>query len=183
MLLNFQPGKLILLSVLTLFLGIFSGFSIVLLIPLLQILTNSENQNNNIADFFLDLANSVGWTLNIESILIAYVILLSAMAFLQLWKSLLDAKFQQSFIYQIQQRLFHKIIMADWELLNNRSKTSHLQIFTTEVPNLADYFFFIMRVLTGIIMAGSYVTWALFVSSKFTFFIVFRWFCSVFLSS
>ncbi|MFQ3174402.1 MAG: ABC-type siderophore export system fused ATPase/permease subunit, partial [Flavobacterium sp.] len=119
MLLNFRPGKLALIFVLTLFLGAFSGFSIVLLIPLLQILTPSTGgRTNHIATIFNDLAEKAGIQLNLETILIIYVILLSAMALLQLWKSLLDANYQQTFIYQIRRRLFRKIIMADWELLN-----------------------------------------------------------------
>ena len=172
MLLNFRPGKLVLIFVLTLFLGAFSGFSIVLLIPLLQILTPSTGgRTNHIATIFNDLAEKAGIQLNLETILIIYVIMLLAMALLQLWKSLLDANYQQTFIYQIRRRLFRKIIMADWELLNNRSKTNHLQVLTTEVPNMANYFFFIMRVLTGLIMTASYIAWAMLVSLKFTLFI------------
>ncbi len=147
MLLNFRPGKLFILFVLTLFLGAFSGFSIVLLIPLLQLLTPSnEGQPNQIVTIFNDLAEKAGIQLNLETILIIYVILLSVMALLQLWKSLLDASYQQTFIYQIRRRLFRKIIMADWALLNNKSKTNHLQVLSTEIPNMASYFFTIMRV-------------------------------------
>ncbi|TQI71971.1 ATP-binding cassette subfamily C protein [Gramella sp. Hel_I_59] len=174
MLLNFRPGKILLLFTLTLFLGVFSGLSIVLLIPLLQLLTAETSDNQNpIAKFFKELAEKVNFQLNLETILIIYVLLLSFMAVLQLWKSLLDARYQQRFIYEIRNRLFRKIIKADWQLLNNRSKTGHLQVLSTEIPNLADYFFFIMRVLTGLIMAGSYLVWAMFVSSKFTLFISF----------
>ena len=138
MLINFRPGKLILLFVLTLFLGAFSGFSIVLLIPLLQLLTPSpKGQSNQITEIFTDLSENAGIQLNLETILFIYVILLSLMALLQLWKSLLDAGYQQTFIYKIRRRLFRKIIMADWELLNNKSKTNHLQVLSTEVPNMA----------------------------------------------
>ncbi|GGZ75005.1 ATP-binding cassette domain-containing protein [Algibacter mikhailovii] len=174
MLLNFRPGKLLLLFVLTLFLGVFSGFSIVLLIPLLKVLAPStEGQTNQITDTFNDLAEKAGIQLNLETILIIYVIVLSVVALLQLWKSLLDASYQQNFIYQIRSRLFRKIIMADWELLNNKSKTNHLQVLSKEVPNMADYFFFIMRVLAGFIMTASYMAWAMLISLKFTLFITF----------
>ena len=174
MLLNFRPRKLLLLFILTLFLGAFSGFSIVLLIPLLQVLTPSvEKQSNQITEIFTDLAEKVGIQLNLETILIIYVILLSLMALLQLWKSLLDADYQQTFIYQIRNRLFRKIIMSDWELLNNKSKTNHLQVLSKEVPNMADYFFYTMRAFTGVIMTTSYIVWAILVSLKFTLFITF----------
>jgi ATP-binding cassette subfamily C protein len=174
MLLNFRPQKLILLFVLTLFLGAFSGFSIVLLIPLLQLLAPStEDQGNHITEIFYDLAAKAEIQLNLETILIIYVILLSVMALLQLWKSLLEASYQQTFIYQIRRRLFRKIIMADWELLNNKSKTNHLQVLSKEVPDMTSYFFFIMHVLTGLIMTACYITWAILISLEFTLFITF----------
>ncbi len=174
MLLRFKTGKLVLLFILTLLLGLFSGFSIVLLIPLLQLITpGTEGQSNQIAIFLNDLAQKAGIQLNLESILVIYVLLLSIMACLQLWKSLLGANYQQKLIYKIRHRLFRKIIMADWKLLNNRSKTNHLQVLSTEVPNLADYFFFILRVFTGLIMTTSYIAWAMLVSVKFTVFIAF----------
>ena len=168
------PGKLLLIFLLTLFLGTGAGFSIVLLIPLLQLLTDSgDGQTNQVTTFLTDMAEKAGVQLNLENILITYVILLSAMAFLQYWKSLLDAGYQQTFIYQIRKRLFRKIIMADWELLNNKSKTNHLQVLSKEVPNLANYFFFFLRMLTGLIMTASYIAWALLVSVKFTLIITF----------
>lgn len=173
MLLKFRPGKLVLLFILTLFLGAFSGFSIVLLIPLLQILSPGTNeQTNPITQYLNELAEKAGIEINLESILITYVLLLSIMALLQLWKSLLDARYQQSFIFQLRHRLFRKIIMASWEMLNNKSKTNHLQVLTTEVPNLSDYFFFLLRVFTALIMTASYIAWAMLVSSKFTLLII-----------
>jgi ATP-binding cassette subfamily C protein len=167
-----QQGKLLLLFLLDLFLGAFAGFSIVLLIPLLQLLTpGTESETNQITVVFNELAETIGIQINLESILIIYVILLSVMALLPFWKGLLDAGYQQSFIYKIRGRLFRKIIMADWELLNNKSKTNHLQVLSKEVPNLADYYFFFLRMLSGFIMNGSYLAWAMLVSVKFTLFI------------
>ena len=95
------------------------------------------------------------------------------MAVLQLWKSLLDSKYQHTFIYHIRRRLFRKIIMADWKLLNNKSKTNHLQVLSTEVPNLANYYYYVIRAFIGRIMTVSYIAWALVISIKFTLFITF----------
>ena len=169
-----QPRKLWLLFLLTLLLGTSSGFSIVLLIPLLQLLTtNTEDSPNQIVTFFNDLAEKTGIQLNLETILITYVVLLTVMALLQFWKSLLDANYQQTFIYQIRRRLFRKIIMADWVFLNNKSKTNHIQVLTKEIPNLANYYYFFLRMLTSLIMTASYIVWAMLVSVKFTLFITF----------
>ncbi|MBN2665596.1 MAG: ABC transporter ATP-binding protein, partial [Bacteroidales bacterium] len=138
-----QPFKLALIFVLTLLMGVMGGFSIVLLIPLLQLLSiGAGEEPDGVALFIQNLADKAGIELTIGSVLVVYMVLLTLSALLQYWKSLLDSRYQQTFIYTLRRRLFRKILMADWQLLNSRSKTNHLQVLTREVPNLASYYFF-----------------------------------------
>ena len=165
--------KLMLIFFLTLLMGINAGFSIVLLIPLLQLLNtgNSATLEGQTA-FLKHLAVRLGVTLNIETVLFIYVLLLMITALLKYWKAILDAGYQQTFIYEVRRRLFRKIILADWSLLNNKSKTNHLQVLTKEIPNLADYIFFYLRLISSLIMTATYIAYAIIVSAKFTLMIV-----------
>lgn len=168
-----KPFKLLLLFVLTLFMGTSSGFTIILLIPLLQLLTRNNVENSNpIVTSLNDFAQRFNIELNIENILITYVIILSSLALINYWKNLLSAGYQQSLIFKIRQRLFRKIIMADWAILNNKSKTNHLQILTQEIPKLSNYYFFFLRLLISLIMTASYVAWAFIISAEFTLVII-----------
>jgi ATP-binding cassette, subfamily C, bacterial len=168
-----KPGKLLLIFALTLFQGVNSGFSIVLLIPLLQLLNIG---NGGIAEgpalFFREMADKTGIILNIETVLIIYIVLLTLNALIQYWKSILDAGYQQTFIYQLRQHLFRKIILADWPLLNSKSNTNHLQVLTREVPNLASYYYFYLRLITTLIITLSYIIYALLISALFTIIII-----------
>jgi ATP-binding cassette subfamily C protein len=168
-----QPWKLALILVLTLLQGVMSGFSIVLLIPLLQLLSiGGDGQPEGVALFIRSLADKAGINLTIGSILLVYMVLLSGGALLQYWKSITDARYQQTFIYNLRRRLFRKIIMTDWQLLNSRSKTNHLQVLTKEVPNMAVYYYYYLRLLTTLIMTAAYTAYALMVSASFTLVIV-----------
>ena len=168
-----EPWKLALIFVLTLLLGVMSGFSIVMLIPLLQLLSiGAGAEPEGIALFINRLAESTGIKLTVGSILLVYTVLLTLSALMQYWKSILDVRYQQTFIYSLRRRLFRKIIMADWQLLNSRSKTNHLQVLTREVPNLANYYYFYLRLLTTLIMASAYTVYALLVSAGFTLIII-----------
>lgn len=168
-----QPGKLLLIFILTLFMGVNSGFSILLLIPLLQLLdVGSGGTAGGVALFFRDLALESGITLNIETLLIVYVVLLTLNALLQYWKTLIDTRYQQTLIYQMRRRLFRKIILADWPLLNSKSKTNHLQVLTKEVPNMAVYVYYYLHLLTTLIISISYIGYALAVSARFTLIII-----------
>jgi ATP-binding cassette subfamily C protein len=62
--------------------------------------------------------------------------------------------------------------MADWQLLNSRSKTNHLQVLTREVPNLANYYYYYLRLLTTVLMAGAYTVYAMLISPWFTLVII-----------
>lgn len=169
-----QPWKLVMIFVLTLLQGVMGGFSIVLLIPLLQLLSigTSGEEPEGIALFIQNLADNAGISLTIGSILVVYMVLLTISALLQYSKSILDARYQQTFIYTLRRHLFRKIIMADWQLLNSKSKTNHVQILTKEVPNLASYYFFYLRLLTTLIMTAAYTVYALLVSGQFTLIII-----------
>ena len=168
-----QPWRLALIFGLTMLLGVMSGFSIVLLIPLLQLLSiGGGGEPEGVALFIQNIADKSGVNLTIGSVLVIYMVLLTLNALLQYWKSMLDTRYQQTFIYNLRRRLFRKIIMADWQTLNSRSKTNHLQVLTKEVPNLANYYYFYLRLLTTLIMTAAYVVYALLISPEFTLIIV-----------
>ena len=168
-----QPWKLVLIFFLTLLMGVTSGFSIVLLIPLLQLLSiGGGGEPQGIALAIQNLADKAGINLTIGSVLIIYMVILILSALLQYWKSILDARYQQTFIYDLRKRLFRKIIMAEWQTLNSRSKTNHLQVLTKEVPNLAYYYYYYLKLLSTLIFTTSYVVYAMLVSAKFTLIII-----------
>ena len=173
MLRDHEPWKLVLIFLLTLLQGVTGGFSIVLLIPLLQLLNiGTGGEPEGIALAIRNFAEGAGIEITIGSILVVYMVLLTFSALIQYLKALLDARYQQTFIYTLRRRLFRKIIMADWQLLNSRSKTNHLQVLTREVPNLAAYYFFYLRLLTTVIMTGAYTLYALLISARFTLIII-----------
>jgi len=167
-----QPWKLVLIFMLTIVQGVTSGFSIVLLIPLLQLLNIGAGEADGIALAIRNFAEGAGIQITIGSILVIYMVLLTFSALIQYFKSVIDARYQQTFIYSLRRRLFRKIIMADWQLLNSRSKTNHLQVLTREVPNLANYYFYFLRLLTAVIMTGAYTLYALLISGRFTLVII-----------
>ena len=168
-----QPWKLALIFAVTLFMGVNSGFSIMLLIPLLQLLNVGAGSTvQGPGHVIMNLAEKAGINLSIETILVTYVILLTLNAFLQYWKTMLDTRYRQTLIYYLRKRLFRKIINAEWQVLNSRSKTGHLQILTREVPNLAEYVYYYLKLITTVIISASYIAYAMVVSVRFTLLII-----------
>lgn len=174
LLFRYQPGKLLLLFLLTLFLGINQGFSIVMLIPFLQLLNVKQAENSDgLVAYFNNFIERTGIELNLEIVLVAYAVILTLIAALVYIKSIYQADYQQKFTYQIRSRLYKKIILSDWQSLNSKSKHNHLQVLVEEVPKLADYYYFYLKMLTTLIVVASHLVFAFLVSAKFSLFVLF----------
>ena len=173
LLLEYQPWKLLLLFFLTLLLGTSQGFSIALLIPFLQLLEVGEGAGANpLVDFFARLSARAGIPITFETVLLAYLILLTLIALMVYGKSLFQAAYQQDFSYQVRRRLFRKIILSDWTSLNSKSRHNHLQVLTEEVPKLTDYYYFCLQVLTRLIITAAHLFFAFLISARFTLLVV-----------
>ncbi len=168
-LLRYRPWKLLILSCLTLFLGIFQGFSITLLIPFLNLLEIGDpDSSNQLVRMFDSVIEKTGITLSLEVVLMAYVVLLLLIALLNFWKGLYQSKYQEYFSYRVRRRIFRKIILSDWIQLNSKSKHNHLQVLTEEVPKLNVYYYYFLEMLTRIIISGAHIFFAFMISVKFT---------------
>lgn len=172
---NHNPLRLIILFIITLFLGFNQGITIVLLIPMLKLLDTSAafSQQNNFSAFINSMANRAGLEMSIELILAVFAICLVMIAVLNYYKSILQVAYQQEFSHETRKRLFKKIITSDWAFLNGKSKHNHIQVLTTEIPKMTTYYYFYMGLASKFIFVLSYLAIALFVSAKFTLVVVF----------
>jgi ATP-binding cassette, subfamily C, bacterial len=165
---NHHPLRLVRIIFLTLLIGVSSGFSVLLLVPMLQLLGPAAVQPGRIELFFRDSARLTGMPLTVGTILAVWIILFVSVALLQYCKSIADARYQQGFIYGVRQRLFRKVILADWTVINGRSKTGQMQILTREIPNMGVYYVYFLRLLSEAVMIICYLVYAFIVSPLFS---------------
>jgi ATP-binding cassette subfamily C protein len=178
-----NPVKLIVIFLITLFLGLNQGISIVLLIPLLGLLdpTGATGQSNKWVCMLNTFLKEHDITLNLPLILFVFAVSLGLMALLHYLQSTMQSAYQQEFSYNTRKRLFRKIIQSDWKFLNSKSKHNHIQILTTEIPKMTNYYYFYLGLSTKVISIIAHVTMALLISVKFTLFIVVAGFIVFFL--
>lgn len=169
-----NPVKLIILFFITLFLGFNQGITIVLLIPMLKLLDSSvtASSSNKLTEFIYSILNKIGLEISIELILVLFTFCLVLIAVLNYYKSILQSSYQQEFSYATRKRLFKKIITSDWAFLNGKSKHSHIQVLTTEIPKMTTYYYFYMGLASKVIFILAYIIIALMVSVKFTLIVI-----------
>jgi len=170
-----KPVVLIVLFLITLFLGFNQGITIVLLIPLLGLLIPGQTpaSTNKWIDFLNSIINQIGLEVNLTLILIVFAFCLISVALLNYFQSIIQASYQQEFSYQTRKRLFKKIITSDWSFLNGKSKHNHIQILTTEIPKMTNYYYFYLGLATKVIFIVAHVALAFVISVKFTLFVAF----------
>lgn len=171
---SYKPSKIVLLFLVTLLQGFSQGVSIVLLIPLLGLLepTHALGEANRWTNFLTGLLDKTGTEINLEVILILFVACLLSVAVLNYCQSILQATYQQGFSYEMRKRLFKKIIASDWEFLNGKSKHNHIQILTTEIPKMTNYYYYYLGLTTKIIFILAHMIVAMIISLYFTLFVV-----------
>lgn len=168
-----DPVRLIVLFGITLFLGFNQGVTIVLLIPLLGLLNpvQTPSSPNKLINLLNSILNHAGLEINLTLILVVFAFCLILIAVLTYFQSIIQASYQQEFSYQTRKRLFKKIITSNWQFLNGKSKHNHIQILTTEIPKMTNYYYFYLGLATKVIFIVAHVALALMISVKFTLFV------------
>ena len=171
---HFNPGRIILLFLITLFQGFSQGITIVLLIPLLSLLDPAlaSTHTNNWTAFLYSFLKHTGLSLNLGIILVLSAICLLFVAILNYCQSIMQSNYQQNFSYEMRRRLFKKIISSDWVFLNGKSKHNHIQVLTTEIPKMTNYYYYFLGLASKLIFIGAHVLLALMISFRFTLFVV-----------
>jgi ABC-type multidrug transport system fused ATPase/permease subunit len=172
-----RPLKLLSLFLITLVLGFNNGVSIVLLIPMLSLLnpeatSQLSGSSGKLTNYLSTFLHQFGFQISLELILIVFAFSLLSVGVLEYYKSTIQAAYQQEFSYETRKRLYKKIITSDWTFLNGKSKHNHIQILTTEIPKMTMYYNYYMGLASKCIFIVTYVILALFISLKFTLFVI-----------
>jgi len=172
---RYSPVRLVALFLIALFLGLNQGMTIVLLIPLLELLDPAKTaaSPNKWSGFLNSILDRTGLEANLTLILVIFTLCLLLIAVLNYYQSIMQAAYQQEFSYQTRKRLFKKIITSDWGFLNGKSKHNHIQVLTTEIPKMTTYYYFYLGLATKIIFIVAHVALALLLSVKFTLIVIF----------
>lgn len=170
---RYRPVRLVTLFLISLFLGFNQGITIVLLIPLLEMLdpARAAASPGKWGALLHSLFGRLGLEVNLTLILLLFTFSLLAIAVLTYYQSVMQAAYQQGFSYETRRRLFRKIVACDWIFLNGKSKYNHIQILTAEIPKMTTYYYFYLGLASKVIFIVTHVLLALAISVKFTVFV------------
>jgi ATP-binding cassette subfamily C protein len=170
---NFAPRRNTGILGTNIFYGLNQGISIVVLIPLLQMLDKTSlGGDNRIVRILEGITTNIGITVNIELIICLYLILLIFNALLSYFKTIWQSDVQQDYTAEIRKNIFARLIRCNWLYLSGKNRNEFSHILTSEIPRITALNHFLLSLLSTLIIFIIHLVFALYVSLSFTAFVL-----------
>jgi ATP-binding cassette, subfamily C, bacterial len=167
--LSFKKRKLFIIYILAVLLAFTQGIGFIMLIPLLQMLKADASYSDNfIGGLLNNTAQFFQIPLTFESILLVYLIILTVYFLLQYGRIVMQSSYQHEHSGFLRKELFKKVIFSDWSVLTKISRSQHIQAFTSEIPRVTHFYFYLLNASTKIIILVIHILLAFLVSPSLT---------------
>lgn len=132
--------------------GITQGVGILFLIPLLQLLDSSGGSGNKVARIIYRGFEALNLPVNIYSIVVVYVLLVSLLMLVSRYQAVLSATLTQSYTTHLRTLLFNRISSARWEFIRQRQRHSLIHSLTQDIGQAGATTFFLLKLISSSII-------------------------------
>lgn len=148
--------------------GVFEGIGIYMLVPMLQILTDSGAREPSFLAAVFQLPEQ--WLLIL--VLSVYVALLLSIALFQRSQSIMAMKVQQGFIRQMRLDIYEGLMMANWEFYLRKRKSDLQHLLTFELARVAQGTTMLLQLVTASLFTLMQITLAFILSYQLTILVI-----------
>lgn len=169
--LKFEPLKVAGVLLLMLFSSVTSGIGILLIIPLLASIgidVGSTSLGSSVSHTINLAANALGLTLELSSVLILYVFLITAVASFSFFNTVIIMSIRQVFVVALRKRLSRALFYTDWHYLNKQHMSDYMRVLTGQVNQAGESLISLLNLSSGLVLISAYLFFSLFVSTKLT---------------
>jgi len=167
---SFAPSRLSLIFALMLLKGLTAGIGLLMLIPLLHLIgvdfgsAASSEFAGIIAQFF----SGMGVTLTLPIILLAYIAIISLVAWLSFYLSVLTISVQQAYICQIRHQLYHALLHSKWQFIIRHKMSDFTHGLTSQVQDIGYASYQMLKLISQFILVAVYILLSLLLSWQMT---------------
>ena len=172
--LEFMPWKAALVVALMLGVTATSGFGLLMLIPMLGTVGLDVQDGNlgRVAEFMLGGFATFGLQPTVATVIVLYVLIVTANASLSRWQSIAATSLYQGFVVQLRQRLYRAITDADWLFFSRHRSSTFTHVLTNELQRVGGATSAFVSLLVKVILAAVYLSLALFLSFTMTLMVI-----------
>ncbi|MGB9937082.1 MAG: ABC transporter ATP-binding protein [Methanobacterium sp.] len=167
---NFKSKKISLTVALMVFTSLTEGISLLLLIPLLQLVGLNVQQGSlgQIADFTASLFNYAGITPTLATVLLIYVSIISLNAFLFRIQTTESSKIQYEFAADLRKKLFKRITDSSWIFFTRNRSSDFAHALTNEIERISTGTGQFLTLVSSVLILVVYLAFALKISGLIT---------------
>lgn len=150
--LRFNPLNMALTLILMLFRSISAGASLLLVLPLLQIIGFSVGhaEIQGVAKTIATLFQNVHVPLNLPTILTCYVLIISFIALAAFAEQIISTKLQQRYIHHLRAHLYKQLLCTKWPFFIKQKMFNLLHILTTQIQTISASNFQLLTLLSRV---------------------------------
>ena len=163
---RFAPTQLSLTLCLMLSQGITAGVGLLLIIPLLQLVGFSfdEQVESPVVNFIGQAFNYLGIDLSLAIILCFYILIVATIATLRYWLAVLSTSIQQHYINFLRNRLYSALLKTHWQFIVQHKMSDFTHSLTGQVQQIGVTAHQLLQLLSNVILTCVYVAFALLLS-------------------
>ena len=158
-----MPKKVTLALCLMVLISLTQGVSLILLVPLLQLvgLNVAQGSLGQIAGIVSIVFTSLGLQLNIVTVLIIYVVVISFIAILNRLQTLMTSEIQFQFAAHMRKQLYMAITNSNWLFLSTMKSSNFAHALTNEIERISIGTGRFLSLLSSIMILIVYIIFAL----------------------
>jgi ABC-type multidrug transport system fused ATPase/permease subunit len=167
-----KSGSLVLtLWLLMILVGLFDGIGMAMLLPLLNLIGVTTNQSGTVQVFAEHILSVLGFSLDINSVIIVLTLIFSIQACIVILQGLLVARVETAYVDQWRSQLMKLFFNAEWPFFVKNKLGNLVYIIILQTENAGRAFFGFSGFVAAVIMVLIYLTASLLISWKFTLFL------------
>lgn len=169
--LAFAPFKVLSTLILMLLSNISSGVGILMVIPLLSSVgvdVGISNAPQAFTQAISKTADLVGLSLDLQSVLFIYLIIIISVASLAFANSVVIASLTQSFVIALRAQLMRALFYTRWRYLNREHMSDFVRLLTGQTQSVGISLQLLMTLTNSVIMVAVYLAFSVFISPTVT---------------
>ncbi|NYE03843.1 ATP-binding cassette subfamily C protein [Bacillus niacini] len=178
-------GKILYINLIGMvFISLFEGIGIFLLIPLINLtgILGLNTESNPTLSWITSLFNNLPKTLSLSIILGIYILIIFAQSYFQRKQTILNVKIQQGFIRHLREKMYKELLQANWAFFLNKRKSDIINLMTTEITRVGSGTNMFLQFITSLIYTFIQIGFAFWLSAKMTILVLFFGIAIIFLS-
>lgn len=167
---HLSPIHCFLTFILMLFRSISAGVSLLLIIPLLQVIgfTAGQIQTPGLVTAMIHLYHGLHIPLTLISILCSYIVIISIIASAGYAEQILSTTLQQTYIHHLRTSLYQQILHSQWSFFIKQKPSQLLHALTTQIQTISATQFQIFNLLHNLLFMSAYIALAFVLSWQMT---------------